>query len=141
MSHEKSGITRRVLLKAPAVSAAAIGVTALAAPSVASAAAQPSTVYDVTTWTHSTNPAITAYTDIGALINDIIADIKAKQPNQASKPGAVIYLPPGDYSLKTMVTVDVSYLTIRGDGHGFTSSSIRYNAGDTSAWHEIWPAT
>ena len=139
MSDEKSGITRRVLLTAPAVSAAAIGVTALAAPSVASAAAQPSTVYDVTTWTHSTNPAITAYTDIGALINDIIADIKAKQPNQASKPGAVIYLPPGDYSLKTMVTVDISYLTIRGDGHGFTSSSIRYNAGNTSAWHEIWP--
>lgn len=32
-------------------------------------------MYDVTTWTHSTNPALTRSTDIGALINDIIADI------------------------------------------------------------------
>ncbi|HCT76632.1 MAG TPA: fructotransferase [Micromonosporaceae bacterium] len=98
-----------------------------------------STLFDVTTWTHSSNPSITAYTDIGALINDIIARIKLDQPNQSSKPGAVIYIPPGDYPLKTRVTVDISYLTIKGSGHGFTSSSIRYNAGNTSAWHEIWP--
>ncbi|GAA4440737.1 hypothetical protein GCM10023148_47930 [Actinokineospora soli] len=98
-----------------------------------------STVYDVTTWTHTTNPAITCFTDIGALINNIIAHIKSQQPNQAAKPGAIIYLPPGDYPLKTRVTVDISYLTIKGSGHGFASSSIRYNAGNTSAWHEIWP--
>ncbi|MDQ1012059.1 inulin fructotransferase (DFA-I-forming) [Streptomyces sp. V4I23] len=97
------------------------------------------TVFDVTTWTHSTNPSITCYTDIGALINDIIARIKQDQPNQASKPGAVIYIPPGDYPLKTRVTVDISYLTIKGSGHGFTSSSIRYNTADTSDWHEVWP--
>ncbi|MFG2054736.1 NosD domain-containing protein [Micromonospora sp. NPDC048930] len=98
-----------------------------------------STVYDVTTWTVPGNPAVTCYTDVGAVINSIIADIKASQPNQASKPGAVIYLPPGDYPLKTRVNVDVSYLTIKGSGHGFTSSSIRYNSGDTSTWWEIWP--
>ncbi|MGX6739532.1 NosD domain-containing protein [Streptomyces xantholiticus] len=97
------------------------------------------TVYDVTTWTHSTNPAITCYTDIGALINNIIAKIKQDQPNQASKPGAVIYIPPGDYPLKTRVTVDISCLTIKGSGHGFTSSSIRYNTSNTASWHELWP--
>ncbi|MCW6005978.1 hypothetical protein K1W54_15530 [Micromonospora sp. CPCC 205371] len=97
------------------------------------------TVYDVTTWTVPGNPSVTAYTDIGVVINSIIADVKTQQPTQASKPGAVIYIPPGDYSLKTRVVVDISYLTIRGSGHGFTSSSIRYNAGNTSAWHEIWP--
>ncbi|MGP4086569.1 NosD domain-containing protein [Streptomyces sp. KR55] len=97
------------------------------------------TVFDVTTWTHSADPSITCYTDIGALINDIIARIKQDQPDQAAKPGAVIYIPPGDYPLRTRVTVDVSYLTIKGSGHGFTSSSIRYNTPDTSNWHELWP--
>lgn len=100
-----------------------------------------STLYDVTTWTHSTDSTITCYTDVGALINDIIADVKANQPDQSSKPGAVIYIPPGDYPLKTRVVVDISYLTIKGSGHGFFSSSIRYNAGDTSTWHEIWPGS
>ncbi|XAZ31257.1 hypothetical protein AAHB34_20075 [Paenarthrobacter ureafaciens] len=65
--------------------------------------------------------------------------MKSQQTNQASKPGAVVYIPPGDYSLKTRVNVDISFLTIRGSGHGFTSSSIRYNAGNTSSWHEIFP--
>ncbi|MEV0230737.1 NosD domain-containing protein [Nonomuraea sp. NPDC050786] len=139
MTEKDPGLTRRLLLRAPAVGVAAAGVAVLSNPSAASAQAGPSMAYDVTTWVHSTNAAITCFTDIGALINDIIADIKKRQPNQSSKPGAVIYIPPGDYPLKTRVTVDVSYLTIRGDGHGFTSSSIRYNAGDTSAWHEIWP--
>ncbi|GAA5056751.1 inulin fructotransferase (DFA-I-forming) [Thermocatellispora tengchongensis] len=139
MTQKDSDLNRRVLLRASTVGAAAAGMAVLSAPSAASAEAGPSRGYDVTTWRHSTNPAITCYTDIGALINDIIADIKTRQPSQSSKPGAVIYIPPGDYPLKTRVTVDVSYLTIRGDGHGFASSSIRYNAGDTSAWHEIWP--
>ncbi|WP_434994307.1 NosD domain-containing protein [Arthrobacter sp. Ld5] len=97
------------------------------------------TVYDVTTWSVPGNPGATPASDIGLVINSIIADIKSQQTNQASKPGAVIYIPPGDYSLKTRVNVDVSYLTIRGSGHGFTSSSIRYNAGNTSSWFEINP--
>ncbi len=97
-----------------------------------------STTYDVTTWTIP-GSATTAETDIGAVINSIIADIKAQQSSQQSKPGAVISIPPGDYALKTRVVIDVSYLRIQGAGHGFTSSSIRYNAGDTTNWHEIWP--
>lgn len=60
------------------------------------------------------------HNDIGLIINSIIADVKSQQTNQASKPGAVVYIPPGDYSLKTRVNVDVSFLTIRGSGHGFT---------------------
>ena len=96
------------------------------------------TVYDVTDWTIS-GSTVTCYTDIGAIINNMIADIKSQQTSQASKPGAVIYIPPGDYSLKTRVTVDLSYLCIKGSGHGFTSSSIRYNTSNTSAWHEIFP--
>ncbi|WP_102160658.1 NosD domain-containing protein [Zhihengliuella halotolerans] len=97
------------------------------------------TVYDVTTWSAPEDPSATAASDIGLIINSIIADIKSQQTNQASKPGAIVYIPPGDYSLKTRVEVDISYLTIRGSGHGFTSLSIRYNAGDTNNWHEINP--
>ena len=97
------------------------------------------TVYDVTTWSVPGNPSATPYNDIGLIMNSIIADIKSQQTSQASKPGAVIYIPPGDYSLKTRVNVDISFLTIRGAGHGFTSLSIRYNAGSTSGWHEINP--
>jgi inulin fructotransferase (DFA-I-forming) len=92
-----------------------------------------STVYDVTTWTIPGSPGTTAYTDIGAVINSIIADVKINQPTQSAKPGAVIYIPPGDYSLKTRVVIDVSYLQIKGSGHGFTSSSIRYNSGSTAS--------
>ncbi|MXS75628.1 fructotransferase [Microbacterium sp. CSI-V] len=99
----------------------------------------PSAIYDVTTWTIPSAPTVTASTDIGAVINSIIADIKSTQTSQASKPGAVIYIPPGDYSLKTRAVIDISYLQIKGSGHGFTSSSIRYNAGDTSSWWEIFP--
>ena len=96
------------------------------------------TVYDVTAWSVPGNPTATPYNDIGLIVNSIIADIKSQQTSQASKPGAVIYIPPGDYSLKTRVNVDISFLTIRGSGHGFTSLSIRYNS-STSGWHEINP--
>ncbi|KRE51552.1 fructotransferase [Arthrobacter sp. Soil736] len=96
------------------------------------------TVYDVTTWSVPGNPTATPHNDIGLIINSIIADVKSQQTNQVSKPGAVIYIPPGDYSLKTRVNVDISFLTIRGSGHGFTSLSIRYNS-STSGWHEINP--
>ena len=56
--------------------------------------------YDVTDWQVG-NP----YTDIGEVINSIIADIKNRQKdtnvNDGGKPGAVIYIPSGDYHLKT----------------------------------------
>ena len=72
-----------------------------------------------------------AYEDIGAVINSIIADIKSRQSvcdqNSGGRPGAVIYIPPGNYRLLTQVVIDVSYLKIMGSGHGFTSSSIRFN--------------
>jgi len=104
----------------------------------ASNASNASNVYDVTDW-KVRGRRVTAQSDLGAVINDIIADVKRHQPNQADKPGAVIYIPPGTYSLKTRVVVDISYLTIRGSGHGITSLSIRYNAGVTSGWKEINP--
>jgi inulin fructotransferase (DFA-I-forming) len=96
--------------------------------------------YDVTTW-----PMGNAYEDIGAVINSIIADIKRRQTHrdadQGGKPGAVIYIPPGDYRLSSQVLIDISYLKIVGSGHGFTSSSIRFNtpAHELKSWHEIWP--
>lgn len=96
--------------------------------------------YDVTQW-HTGNP----YSDIGEVINSIIADIKSRQTqtdiNSGGKPGAVIYIPPGDYHLKSQVVIDISYLKIMGAGHGFTSSSIRFNAPQSEwhDWHEIWP--
>lgn len=74
--------------------------------------------YDVTQW-HIGNP----YKDIGEVINSIILDIKKRQTatdvNNGGKPGAVIYIPPGDYHLKTQVFIDISYLKIMGAGHGF----------------------
>lgn len=96
--------------------------------------------YDVTEWSVG-NP----YQDIGEVINSIIADIKSRQTatdnNQGRKPGAVIYIPPGDYSLLSQVVIDISYLKIMGSGHGFTSSSIRYNTPQSEwpNWHELWP--
>ena len=96
--------------------------------------------YDVTEW-NAGNP----YKDIGEVINSIIADIKSRQTdaniNDGGKPGAVIYIPPGDYHLTSQVVIDISYLKIMGSGHGFTSSSIRFNTPE-SEWenlHEVWP--
>lgn len=96
--------------------------------------------YDVTSW-HMGNP----YEDIGEVINSIIADIKSRQSNNdknnGGKPGAVIHIPPGDYHLSTQVVIDISYLRIVGAGHGFTSSSIRFNTptSEWTKWHEVWP--
>ncbi|MFM2678493.1 NosD domain-containing protein [Klebsiella pneumoniae] len=96
--------------------------------------------YDVTQW-HIGNP----YKDIGEVINSIILDIKKRQTatdvNNGGKPGAVIYIPPGDYHLKTQVFIDISYLKIMGVGHGFVSSSIRFNtpAVEWAYLHDIWP--
>ncbi|CAJ1203075.1 Inulin fructotransferase [DFA-I-forming] [Companilactobacillus paralimentarius] len=85
------------------------------------------------------------YEDVGKVINNIIADIKNKQSKSDNKgngkPGAVIYLPPADYHLKTQVLIDISFLKIVGSGHGFTSSSIRFNVPEKD-WpdlHELWP--
>jgi len=96
--------------------------------------------YDVTEW-----PVGNPYEDIGEVINSIIADIKRRQTdtdvNKGGKPGAVIYIPPGDYHLGTQIVIDISYLKIMGSGHGFTSSSIRFNTSENE-WpnlHELWP--
>ncbi|MDQ0871385.1 hypothetical protein QFZ77_000044 [Paenibacillus sp. V4I3] len=96
--------------------------------------------YDVTEW-----PVGNPYEDIGEVINSIIADIKSRQTdtdvNKGGKPGAVIYIPPGDYHLGSQVVIDISYLKIMGSGHGFTSSSIRFNTSENE-WadlHELWP--
>lgn len=94
--------------------------------------------YDVTDW-----PVGDAATDIGEVINSIIADIKRRQSVTAAggKPGAVISVPPGDYHLRTQVLIDISFLRIEGSGHGFTSSSIRFNVPEEQ-WpdlHELWP--
>lgn len=97
-------------------------------------------VYNVTEWSAS-DP----HEDIGAVINSIISDIKRRQAeldrNSGGKPGAVIYIPPGDFLLRTQVLIDISYLRIVGSGHGFTSSSIRFNtpAEELRGWHEVWP--
>lgn len=96
--------------------------------------------YDVTTW-----PVGNPHEDIGAVINSIIADIKSRQAlpnvNDGGRPGAVIYIPPGDFRLVTQVLIDISYLKIVGSGHGFTSSSIRFNTPvqELRHWHELWP--
>lgn len=96
--------------------------------------------YDVTEWNVG-NP----YEDIGEVINSIIADIKSRQTendiHEGGKPGAAIYIPAGDYRLRTQVRIDISYLKIMGSGHGFVSSSIRFNIPE-SEWadlHELWP--
>jgi hypothetical protein len=96
--------------------------------------------YDVTGW-----PVGNPYDDIGEVINSIIADIKSRQTdidvNDGGKPGAVVYIPPGNYHLITQVVIDISYLKIMGSGHGFTSSSIRFNVPENewSNLHELWP--
>lgn len=96
--------------------------------------------YDVTTW-----PVGDPLEDIGEVINSIIADIRSRQTiaddHGRGKPGAVIFLPPGDYRLRTQVRIDISYLRIEGSGHGFTSSSIRFNVPEAERrdLHELWP--
>ncbi len=96
--------------------------------------------YDVTQW-HVGDPVA----DVGEVFNSIIADIKSRQTSaidsDGGKPGAVIYLPPGDYRLRTQVVIDISFLKIEGAGHGFSSSSIRFNVPEDE-WpdlHELWP--
>lgn len=100
----------------------------------------PENYYDVTRW-----PVGNPYQDIGEVINSIIADIKSRQTetdiNDGGKPGAAIFIPPGDYHLTTQVLIDISYLKIMGAGHGFVSSSIRFNtpADEWANLHDLWP--
>ena len=96
--------------------------------------------YDVTKW-HIGDPQ----RDIGEVLNSMISDVKMRQLNadeyEGGKPGAVIFIPSGDYHLRTQVVIDVSYLKIKGTGHGFESSSIRFNVPkeEWSGLHELWP--
>lgn len=98
------------------------------------------TYYDVTQW-----PVGDPYKDIGLVINSMIKDIKRNQSqidlDEGGKPGATIFIPPGDYHLETQVLIDISYLSIVGSGHGFTSSSIRFNLSQANeqSLHELWP--
>lgn len=100
----------------------------------------PENYYDVTRW-----PVGNPYQDIGEVINSIIADIKSRQTetdiNDGGKPGAAIFMPPGDYHLTTQILIDISYLKIMGAGHGFVSSSIRFNtpADEWANLHDLWP--
>lgn len=92
------------------------------------------TVYDVTTYPGS----VPAATDIGRVINEIIAEIKRTQTSPSNRPGAVIYIPPGHYDLLTRVVVDIAYLQIKGSGHGFMSQAIR-DESDASKYQETQP--
>ena len=95
----------------------------------------PQTVYDVTTWPGA---SVSPYLDIGKVMNEIIADIKATQNTQTNRPGAVIYIPPGHFDLLTRVTIDISHLQIKGSGHGFLSEAIR-DESNVSGWVETLP--
>jgi hypothetical protein len=96
------------------------------------------TRYDVTDW-----PVGDPSNDVGEVINSIISDVKLRQSGTAEgpRPGAVIMIPPGDFPLRTTVLIDVSFLRVEGQGHGFTSSSIRFNtpADQWRTLHELWP--
>ena len=95
------------------------------------------TVYDVTTWPGA---SVSPYTDIGQVINDIVADIHATQTTKTTRPGAVIYIPPGHYTLQTTAVIDVSFLTIKGSGHGFMSEAVRDDS-STGSWVETLPGS
>ena len=74
----------------------------------------PENYYDVTRW-----PVGNPYQDIGEVINSILADIKSRQTetdiNDGGKPGAAIYIPPGDYHLKTQVLICLLYTSDAAD--------------------------
>lgn len=140
---ESDHSSRRTLVGAGAVSTVAAALTFGRAPSAEASgnkkgAPGSSNMYDVTTWRIKKEPKVSAESDIGAVINDIISDIKRRQSTSESRPGAVIIIPPGDYDLRTQVIVDVDYLTIAGFGHGFFSRSI-YDNVDTSGWINTQP--
>ncbi len=94
--------------------------------------------YDVTQW-HIGNP----YKDIGEVINSIILDIKNDKPQ-------LMLITAGNrrrylYSARRLSSqdagfIDISYLKIMGAGHGFVSSSIRFNtpAVEWAYLHDVW---
>lgn len=116
----------------------AAAATAVTPGAAAAEAPYSGTVYDVTAWRIKGQPQTTAANDIGAVINDILDDVKVRQARPDARPGAAIIIPPGDYELRTQVVVDVSFVTFAGYGHGFTSRSIASNS-DTSGWYERQP--
>ncbi|MDR2381889.1 MAG: right-handed parallel beta-helix repeat-containing protein [Bifidobacteriaceae bacterium] len=95
--------------------------------------------YDVTAFVSPTGTS--PYSDIGQVINEIISDIKANQTSSTTRPGAVIYIPPGHYTLLTTVMIDISYLQIKGAGHGFLSQETRdYDSSwNPATWREYNP--
>lgn len=136
---ETTDRSRRMLVGAGAVTTLAAALT-LGLPQRSEAANAPGgtalnmpNTYDVTAWRIKGRPDVNAQTDVGAVINDIIADVKKRQSTPTTRPGAVIIIPPGDYDLRSQVVVDVDYLIIAGFGHGFFSLSIKANV-DTSGW-------
>ncbi|MDI2033374.1 NosD domain-containing protein [Paenarthrobacter nitroguajacolicus] len=133
--------SRRLLVGTGAVGTLAAALSLGLSPKADAAEGTPLTspnTYDVTSWRIKGQPKVTAQSDVGAVINDIIADIKQRQSTPDSRPGAVIIIPPGNYDLRTQVVVDVDYLTIAGFGHGFFSRSIKDNV-DTTGWLNIQP--
>lgn len=98
------------------------------------------TVYDVTTF--PATGGVTAASDIGAVMNQIITEIKGNQDAPETRPGAVIYIPPGHYDLKTRVLIDISFLQIKGSGHGFLSRALKdiyAPTENTEDWDESQP--
>lgn len=86
------------------------GALALGATAPAQAANDPeeAAIYDVMSRKIKGRPEVTAQVDIGAVINDIISDIKKRQTTADTRPGAVITIPRGDYDLRSQVVVDIS---------------------------------
>lgn len=92
-------------------------------------------VYDVTTFTSPTGTS--PFSDIGKVINEIMAAIHSSQTTQTTRPGAVIYIPPGHYTLQTTAVIDASFITVKGSGHGFMSLAVRDDHGSPGSWVEV----
>ncbi len=100
----------------------------------------PTPVYDVTTFVSpsGTDPAV----DIGKVINEIMTVIHTNQSGPHTRPGAVIYIPPGHYDLLTRAVIDRSFIQIKGSGHGFMSEAVRDDEGQpTGGWYELEPGS
>ena len=59
------------------------------------------------------------------------------QTTQTTRPGAVIYIPPGHYTLQTTAVIDASFITVKGSGHGFMSLAVRDDHGSPGSWVEV----
>jgi hypothetical protein len=89
-----------------------------------------------------TSPSGTSpFTDIGKVVNKIMTAIHSSQTSQSTRPGAVIYIPPGHYTLQTTAVIDASFITVKGSGHGFMSEAVRDDYGSPASWVEIKPGS